>query len=309
MPPVSLPVSAPSIADVIVLRGADCDADTTPMLLVEVPHGADRLADYNALAARLRGPLPANLHHFFHVNTDVGAWQLGERVARDWLAAHPTRAALLVRCLIPRTFIDCNRIPALPGGDLSAGGMTAGIPAYITDDGDIALLIDLHAQYAALAEAAFAAVCDAGGLALVPHSYAPRSVGITSIGLDIVDQLHACYQPDVFSTWPLRAEIDLLTRDAQGVSYAPPGAEALAVASYTRAGYTPVVNGTYHLHPATLGFQWCTRWPGQVLTFEVRRDLIVQSWDPFVEMQADPSRTSALATPLVEVLTALTQSR
>ena len=30
----------------------------------------------------MRGDLPADLHAFTHVNTDVGAWQLGRRGSR-----------------------------------------------------------------------------------------------------------------------------------------------------------------------------------------------------------------------------------
>src|SRR5262249_11128179 len=116
-------------------------------LLVEVPHGAER-PDYEALRARMKGPLPADLHEFFFVNTDVGAWHYGRRVAERVAAAG--RTALVIRCRVPRTFIDCNRIEDAAAGD----GLTASVPGYVRDPDDRALLLDLHRRYVALVEEA-----------------------------------------------------------------------------------------------------------------------------------------------------------
>jgi len=154
MPAMIEPI--PGVADVERLgRGDRVD------LLVEVPHGADRAAHYQALRDRLAGALPAGLEEFFFVNTDSGAWQVGRRVAERLVAADPARTALIVRCLIPRTFIDCNRVE-----DASAdAGMTASVPAYVHDAADRALLLDLHRRYVGLVERAHAAL-DGDGFVL-----------------------------------------------------------------------------------------------------------------------------------------------
>src|SRR2546423_12804549 len=90
--------SIPGVADVELLGAGPT------MLLVEVPHGADRRAHYDDLRARLGGDLPADLHAFFHVNTDVGAGQYGRRAAERVVAALPRSSAPVCPCLCSLTF-------------------------------------------------------------------------------------------------------------------------------------------------------------------------------------------------------------
>jgi hypothetical protein len=277
-----------------VLRATQIGSAAAPSLLIEVPHGADRAAHYFALAARMQGQLPAQLEHFFFVNTDVGAWQLGERIAEQYVAAHPGRSALLLQCEIPRTFVDANRVVEFGDSD-SKGGMTMAIPSYMQDARDQALLRDLHAQYVQVVETAYARIVGGGGFAVIPHTFAPRSVGIERVDATIVAQLHRVWSTDLVSTWPLRPEIELLTRDAAGALYAPADAETMLLSAFTTSGFTPALNSTYTHHPATLGYRWAAAYPGRVLCFEVRRDLLVQEWTPFQEMQVDPARVERVA--------------
>lgn len=292
----------PDILDVAVLRGAAAPADAPPRLLVEAPHGATARAHYDTHAARLRGDLPADLHTFFHVNTDVGSWEYGWRVAERLVATDPTLVVWGIRSLVPRTLVDNNRVVDAPAGDLTRGGMTAGIPSYVRDPADRAYLLDLHAQYAAAVEAAFEVVMAAGGYALVPHTYGPVTLGIAQVDDTIVEQLRAAHAPEVYATWPVRPEIDVLNRDADGRAWDPPGACDALLAAFTAAGFAPRANVTYHLHPATLGHRWCTRWPGRVVTLEVRRDLLVPAWRPFEEMPVDPIAVDRVAGPIADVL-------
>ena len=300
--PASVPASVDDVVHVELLRGAEAPEGAAPDLLVEVPHGADRRAHYDRLRGRLVGQLPEGLEAFFHVNTDVGAWQVGRATAEALLAAAPRRSALVLRCLIPRTFVDCNRPPDYEGGDLTQGGLTAGIPVYVRDERDRALLLDLHRQYVRAAEAAYAAVCGQGGLALVPHTYGPRTVGITKVEDDIVDKLRWAYEPARVEEWPLRPEVDLLTRDGEGRVLAPKGVEDALLTAFTAAGFDPKVTETYHLNAGSLAYDWCQRYPDRVTCLEVRRDLLVERWDPFVEMQPDPARVDQLAKVLAPVL-------
>src|SRR5215471_8661595 len=113
-----LPTSIPGIVDVVLVRGAQAQPaplDLVPDLVIEVPHGATATADFTALAAQLTSPLPDDLVAFFHVNTDAGAPELALAIAQRFVADEPARTASVLRCRIPRTFIDCNRrIDAAP---------------------------------------------------------------------------------------------------------------------------------------------------------------------------------------------------
>jgi hypothetical protein len=284
-------------------------ASGPPTVLVEVPHGADEAAHYTALAAQLRGPFPAQLEHFFFVNTDVGAHAVGLAVARGLVAADPRRSARVLRCLIPRTFIDCNRVVEAPAGDLQAGGLTAAMAPYVTDPADQALLHALHARYAAAAGAAVDAVCAAGGLVLNPHTYAPRTVGISAVDANIVENLHACYAPERVESWPLRPEVDLITDTPDGLDLSPPGLAAALIAAYAEVGLSAVRGGTYSLHPATSACASARRWPGRLLCLELRRDLLVERWTPFSPMQSAPDAVARLSGPLIQALHAALSAR
>lgn len=271
-----------------------------PRLLVEVPHGADEHAHFVALRSQL-GALPDDLEAFFFVNTDVGAYAYGRRVAEL------VGDALVVRCLIPRTFVDVNRMPGSPGGDLRKGGVTPGLHPYVRDPADRELLIGLHRQYLALCEAAYGEVVGAGGLALIPHTYAPRSVGIRTVGDDIGPLLRAAWAtPD---RWPLRPEVDFITQTPEGENRSIPGVADAVRKAYEADGIEVADSDTYHLHPETMGAVWAERFPGRTFCLEVRRDRLV-AWgdDPFRELHADPARVDRFAVPLATALSTALES-
>ena len=300
--PIALPASVEDVVDVELLRGPHADPEAAPDLLVEVPHGADQRQHYDRLRERLRGDLPDDLHVFFHVNTDVGAWAYGRATAEALIAADPLRSVLLVRSLIPRTFVDCNRVASYSGGRLDQGALTPGIPSYVRDETDRALLLELHERYVDVARRAFELVCGAGGLALVPHTYGPRSLGIEAIDEQIVDSLRWACAPERHDSWPLRCEVDLLTRDGDRREFSPPGIEAELLAAFAEAGFEAKANDTYFLHPSTLGHEWSTSYPGKVLSLEVRRDLLVEAWLPFEEMPAVADKCDRVARVLAPAL-------
>jgi hypothetical protein len=291
--------SRDGVVTVELLCGAAATPSTPPEFLVEVPHGACRRAHYDALRSRMKGDLPDDLHCFFHINTDVGAWEYGRATALRVLAEHPKKSALVVRSLIPRTLIDCNRPATRAGGDLQKGALTAGVPSYIDHVDDHALLVSLHQHYVDVADAAFELVCGKnGGLAVIPHTYGPRTLGISGVGRDIVAQLrHAC-APERESTWPLRADVDFLTHDPDGKDWSPPGLVATLVDAFAALGLEAKSNHAYNLHPASLGHTWSTRYPGRVLCLEVRRDHLVQQWTPFEEMTVVADRVDRVADAL-----------
>lgn len=279
------------------VHGRLADPAAPAALLVEVPHGADSQAHYDALRARLRGPFPDRLERFFHVNTDVGAWQLGLRVAERVVEAAPRVSVLAVRCSVPRTFIDTNRVL----GEGVARGMTPGMPPYVRDPDDQALLNALHAAYTERASATYREVCAAGGLALIPHTYAPRSVPIEVIDDRIVDALEAVYAPGQIERCPLRPEVDLITRTPDGEEQAPEGLPEALITGLAAIGVHAQRGVSYTLHPSTQGAVWSRTWPGQVLCFEVRRDLVTE-WVPFEEKQLRPDRIDAIAAVLADAI-------
>ena len=285
--------SVAGVADVEELGRGEGPID----LLVEVPHGADRRAHYDALRARLRGELPAHLEEFFFVNTDVGAWQLGRRVAERVAAGG--RRVVVIRSLVPRTFIDCNRIE-----DATAeAGMTASVPAYVRDAGDRALLLDLHRRYVGLVETAVAS----SGFVFMPHTYGPRTLGIEKIDEMIVEKLRWAHQPGIYESWPVRPEVDFITRTADGTLHAAASVVDAVGAAYRALGLEVAENKTYAMHPSTQGLRWALRCPERTFCLEMRRDLLCPGWIWNQENEVSPSAANRFAEPIAEAF--LTRAR
>lgn len=299
--------SVPGVAEVVELAGVAAAAGP-PRLLVEVPHGADRRTLFDTLAARLRGDRPPGLEDFFHANTDEGAWELGLASAQAAVDAFPTLRVRLIRCLVPRTFIDCNRVL---DGDPTAhgGGVTEGLPVYVDHPEDQRLLRGLHRQYARLVDAACAEVVAQDGLVLVPHTYAPRTVGIAAVGHDIVEKMHWAWHPDRVHEWPLRPEVDLITRDGAGRCLAPPGVVAEVQGGLGALGLSVEEGGTYWLHPATRAAELSARHPERLFCLEVRRDVLMPHWQPFLECHPEPERAAQVGGVLGRCVAAALRSK
>ena len=291
--------SIPAVCDVIHVRGGDADPQAPPDLLLEVPHGATRAADYDALRRELRGSYPDDLQAFFFVNTDVGAPEVAAALAERFVASAPQRSAVVVRCLIPRTFVDCNRLidaDAQPHAS-AAGEITPGLHAYAQDPHDRELLLRRYAAYRHAVTRAYDRVCGGGGLGLMVHSYAPRSIDVP-VDAEIVARLRREYEPERITTWPLRAEVDFIVRDEAGRLLVREDLLAAMQASCARAGYQVAVAGTYTLHQATLAYEFAVRHAGATLCLELRRDLLVREFTPFAEMVADPAKVARAAEAL-----------
>jgi hypothetical protein len=279
--------------------GAGAAGAAGPLLVLEVPHGATRRAEYEALAARLRSPLPKDLIDFFFVNTDAGAPELARAIAERWVARDPAgrAGALILRSRIPRTFVDCNRRLDLAPEDFQRAGLTPGMGPWISDPADRALLADLHGQYQRVADAA----CAEAALLLMVHTYAPRTVDV-QVDERIVANLHAAYEPARHGTWPLRPEIDLITKAPADLLGELPEDGGLAdrVAAAARvAGFSVAISDTYPLHPSTTAWDRVRRAPGRSLCLEVRRDLLADPFEPFAEMRIGATKVARVADALV----------
>ena len=277
-----------------------------PSLLIELPHGATERAHYDAVAARLESPLPARLEQFFHVNTDFAVPELAARVAELLTTGtrnDRTMGIVVVRALVPRTFIDLNREIAEVDSAAVQPGMTPGLPPYITAPADQQLLTFLYQQYFATVATLYRETCSAGGLAVALHSFAPRSVEV-EVDADIVPALRAAYRPEAYGRWTQRPGVDFITQDTDRNDLSPPGLVSALHAAYLELGLMVGENATYHLHPATMGYRYSAAYPGQVLCAEFRRDLLGAPWRPFVPSRVGPRKVARLARPLAEGLAA-----
>ncbi len=299
-----LPESIPDIVDVTFIHGADATPDTTPRLLIDVPHGATTTHDFESLAALLDSPLPRDLIDFFYVNTDTGAPELAVAIAQALVAAAPDTSVVITRCRIPRTFIDCNRVIDASPEAFKEGGVAPGLMPWITTAADRALLRARYDAYQSVVQAAMAMlgqdVSNAGAMLLM-HTYAPRTVGV-EVDLNIVQSLHAAYAPDVETTWPLRPELDVIGRALDGTLMAPADVVAALTRELATIDHQLGDSSTYALHPSTLGWHHAVALPGRCLCLEARRDLFVERFIPFAQAAIDPHRTAALASPIARAL-------
>lgn len=293
---MALPQSIPGVVDVEFIG----DTTRPPGVIIEIPHGATRTADFREVEQRLSSPLPKDLSDFFHVNTDAGAPELGVALAHELVKRASKRLVVLLRCRIPRTFIDCNRrIDAAPA-EFKAGKVTPGLMPWITTEADRELLLGRYRQYVHAVDEATSATMPAGAMLLL-HTYAPRTVGV-EVDLNIVTSLHAAYSSEKEPTWPMRPEVDVIGTTVEGESLAPkPVVETLERS--LRALGVPMAHGeSYPMHPSTLAHGHVTRWPGRVLCVEVRRDLLADPWTPFAEMRISPEKCARLAAPFADAV-------
>lgn len=287
--------SIAGVVDIHVVRGAT--AGDQADLVIEIPHGATETVDFTRLQEQLTSPLPDALVDFFHVNTDAGAPELAEGIAAKLVADDPTKSVAILRCRVPRTFIDCNRRMDASPADFKAGKVTPGLMPWITTDEDRALLRGSYDRYH---EAVNAALAPTSAI-LMLHTYAPRTVDV-EVDADIVKNLRAAYQPDKEPTWPLRPEIDVISRALDGTNFAPADVVATLKTELAKDGITVADGLTYPLHPSTVAYDYVQARPGRALCVEVRRDLLADPFDPFVQMKISAAKVARLAGPFVSAL-------
>lgn len=295
------PQTTPHVIDVLRINGTSSKA--TPDLLIEIPHGATRTADFTAVEEALTSPLPPKLSDFFHVNTDAGAPELAVALAHRFVTMDPTKSVAILRCRIPRTFIDCNRRIDADPSEFKAGKVTPGLMPWVTTDADRELLLGRYRAYVKAVDDAVAEVMPKGGAMLLLHTYAPRSVGV-EVDLNIVTSLHDAYTPEKEQTWPMRPEVDVIHKTVEGQSLAP-----VKVVETLKQGLGGVnvqlADGeSYPMHPSALAFGHVTKWPGRVLCVEVRRDLLANPWTPFAQMNIGDEQCARLAGPFAEAVRA-----
>jgi len=266
-----------------------------PDLVIEIPHGATTTTDFTSLQAQLTSPLPAGLIDFFHVNTDAGAPELGLAIA-----AALGKTVIVLRCRIPRTFIDCNRRIDASLADFKEAKVTPGLMPWITTDADRAVLRRAYDRYVEAVQATIGQLAPDGAI-LMLHTYAPRSVDI-EVGPDIGPQLRRAYQPEIEPTWPLRPEIDVISRSLDGTSHAPPAVLEGLRSELATIGIPVAESATYPMHPSTLAWDHVVAHPGRAICVEVRRDLLADPFTPFAQIQIGAAKVERLVGPFANAL-------
>ena len=268
-------------------------------LLIELPHGATKTKDFLWYQQKLQSTYPKNLIDFFYVNTDVGSPEIAFHIAQKLLGTYETH---ILQSHIPRTFIDCNRVVG-EGILYTEGGVTPATPSYVTDAQDVSFLYEQYHQYQKYVRSLYTKICEQDeGQALMLHTYAPRSVPITQVDFDIVEQLHAYYKTDKIQDCPLRPEIDII--------YKTPDGENLIDATWIQNlkrifgqnGFFVADGDSYPLHPVTTAYEHAHKNPSKTMCLEIRRDLVVQDWDPFVEMSISESKAVVIASCIADSL-------
>jgi hypothetical protein len=281
-------------------RGPDALPGSAFDLVIEVPHGATATADFEAVAGRLRSPLPDGLVDFFHVNTDAGAPELALALAESFLARRPAASVAVLIARIPRTFLDFNRVATATPEELRKAGVGPGLMPWVTDPDDAAWLGALHREWEAAVLAAIARLNPDGHLVSM-HTYAPRTLDVR-VDLDIVRSLRDAWAPGRAETWPLRPPIDLIARAPDGTRVIPDALFDAVQRHLAPLGLAAGDSATYTMHPGTLGHLFASRLPGRALCPEVRRDLVVESWSPFEEAAIDLARVAPIAAAFAAAL-------
>lgn len=295
--------SIKNVCDVEVFKTSGSEL-THPDLFIEVPHGATREEHYRTVRGMLSPHLPDDLIDYFFVNTDVGSTELARRIA-EMVAASTTapRCVLVLRCLIPRTFIDTNRVIEASSADAKAARLTTAIPEYVRDSKDANRLLSMYRQYHDVAARAYDWICGAGGLALMPHTYAPRAIQIDSFDEGIGKALRRAYEPEQYAGWKVRPAVDLITEDPEGVNLAPEEIVRSIQREFAEIGIEATENCSYHLHPISMAHWYSTRYPGKVLCIEVSRDLLADPFSPFEEMLISDENVTRIAGPVAAAFT------
>jgi hypothetical protein len=261
-----------------------------PSLFIELPHGAVHVDEFQHFA-NLIPSLPKNLVDFFLVNTDVGTPELAQAIAEN---LKEEIGVVILRSKIPRTLVDCNRVLSLSEDEYRAGKVTPGIPCYVPNEHH-RWLIDIHHRYTEQATSLYKEICANGGFGIMLHSYAPKSVGISQVGHDIVEKLHWAYREDMYKTWPTRPEIDIIGRTKEGDWLCNEGRALSLQNAFEKRGFQVELSKTYPMHPSTTAFRHASSYPDQTLCLEIRRDILMKEFIPFRVLEVDQVMISNIA--------------
>ena len=268
---------------------------SNPSVFIELPHGATKTEHYHTFAQRMP-EIDTSMIQFFYTNTDIGTPEL----AKEVMSLLEETDVCILQSYIPRTFVDCNRNLERNLSDYKAAKVTPGLPSYVPEHHH-QWLKDIHKRYTRKAEELYKKVCGNNGVAIMLHSYAPKSVGIHTVDKDIVEKLRWAYEPEQYTQWPERPEIDIICTTLEGVNIAHPilykELRALLGTQYTIGS-----SQTYPMHHATMAYAHAQKYFEQTLCLEIRRDLLVEKFRPCVELPIQPQRIHHFAQKIAKAI-------
>ena len=312
--------SVEGICDVFRFTSGAPLSDPPVPLFIELPHGATELKHLHDLKPRVRQYTDDRYDDFFMVNTDQGSPEyafylagaltdptlvdrLGDRLnaaQRSRLREIQHRLDIVVlRSLLPRTIVDVNRQWVIDESVRKAANLTGTTASFIDDEADLTMLHELYDAYQQQARRGYAFACENGGFAFNLHTYAPISVSLVE-GEYIVDTLHRAYRPEQFATYAYRPAVELITTPPDGSILAPPRLVEWVLAAYRAQDIEITCDDPYPLHPAATGYHHCERYPHRILSMEIRRDLLAESFEPFAIWPVSPTKLAHMTDPLVE---------
>ena len=139
------------------------------------------------------------------------------------------------------------------------------------------------------------------GALLMLHTYAPRTVDV-EVDSNIGPSLRRAYEPDKEPTWPLRPEIDVISKTLEGVDHAPAAVVDALRAELAALDIPVATSATYPMHSSTLAYDHVMARPGRALCVEVRRDLLADPFTPFEQMTIGAAKTARLVGPFASAL-------
>ena len=100
----------------------------------------------------------------------------------------------------------------------------------------------------------------------------------------------------------MRPEVDLLTRDLQGKTWAPMSLVNDVATGLAAIGLDVQQSKTYALHPATQAWRWSSAHADQTLCIEIRRDVLVRRFALLEPMQSDLEKVAAVSKPIATAI-------
>lgn len=295
------------------LFGPEADQEAPATVFLEIPHGATTAAHLEAIKT-LGAEAPEDWDTVYWCTTDQGApevasaaakllvdpsWAmeaLGERAAED--AAK--RGVCVVRGLIPRHFIDLNRL-WIDEQEAKQANLTPIVPPFLKSQPKVGgQLRALYREYHSVINAQYERTCQAGGQTMQVHTYSPRSVSAPNGVSGQV--LREAWSDAKRESWPLRPAGQLITGRADEPALSDARLSALMVEEFAKADFELSINDPFSFHPVTTLDALGHRWPGQVMAIELGRERLAERYDPLGPWTPSPTVVAACAHAMAKAI-------
>lgn len=293
--------------------GPEATPETIATVFLEIPHGATTAAHLEAIKT-LGADTPEDWDTVYWCTTDQGAPEVAQAAADllvdpDWArealgeqaaAQAAARAVCVVRGLIPRHFIDLNRL-WIDEQEAKQANLTPIVPPFLKTQPQVgSKLRALYREYHSVINAQYELTCQAGGQAMQVHTYSPRSV--SAPGGVSGQVLREAWSDAKRESWPLRPAGQLITGRADEPALSDERLTALMVEEFGRVDFALSINDPFSFHPVTTLDALGHRWPGQVMAIELGRERLAERYDPLGPWTPSPAVVSACAQAMAKAI-------